>query len=93
MKTLSIDIETYSSVNLGKSGVYRYAESEDFEILLFSYSADHGPIQVIDMACGEEMPENVRRALTDDSVENGPSMPSLNASVCLPGSDATTRKK
>lgn len=69
MKTLSIDIETYSSVNLGKSGVYRYAESEDFEILLFSYSADHGPIQVIDMACGEEMPENVRRALTDDSVE------------------------
>lgn len=69
MKNLSIDIETYSSVNLGKSGVYRYAESDDFEILLFSYSADHGPIQVIDMACGEEMPENVRRALTDDSVE------------------------
>ena len=52
MKTLSIDIETYSSANLQKSGVYRYVEAPDFEILLFGYSADAGPVQVVDLACG-----------------------------------------
>ena len=53
MKTLSIDIETYSGENLQKAGVYRYAEALDFEILLFGYSMDSGPVEVVDLACGE----------------------------------------
>ena len=68
MKTLSIDIETYSDVVLPKSGVYRYCESPNFEILLFSYSADYGPVQVVDLACGEQLPADVLDALTDDAV-------------------------
>lgn len=68
MNHLSIDIETYSSVNLAKSGVYRYAEADDFEILLFGYSIDHGEVQVIDLACGETLPDNVLAALVDDKV-------------------------
>lgn len=68
MKTLSIDIETYSSVSLQKSGVYRYTESEDFEILLFGYSADNGPVQVVDLASGERIPAEVLRALSDSGV-------------------------
>jgi len=68
MKTLSIDIETYSDVILPKSGVYRYCESPDFEILLFAYSSDYGPVQVVDLACGEQIPANVLDALTDESI-------------------------
>ena len=68
MKTLSLDIETYSSVNLGRAGVYRYAESPDFDILLLGYSIDHGPVQVVDIACGERVPEEVLDALTDKKV-------------------------
>ena len=68
MKTLSIDIETYSDVPLQKSGVYRYCESPNFEILLFGYSADAGPVQVIDLTCGEKIPDDVLDALTDDAV-------------------------
>lgn len=68
MKTLSIDIETFSSASLQKSGVYRYTEAEDFEILLFGYSADNGPVQVIDLASGERIPEEVLRALSDGNV-------------------------
>ena len=68
MQTLSIDIETYSSISLQKSGVYRYVEAPDFEILLFGYSVDSGPVQVIDLACGEKIPEDVVEALTDDAV-------------------------
>jgi len=68
MKSLSIDIETFSSVNLGKSGVYRYVEAPDFEILLFGYSVDGGAVQVIDLACGEKIPGNVITALTDETV-------------------------
>ena len=52
MKTLSIDIETFSDVQLPKTGVYRYCESPNFEILLFAYSVDAGPVQIIDLACG-----------------------------------------
>ena len=68
MKTLSIDIETYSSTPLPKSGVYRYVEAPDFEILLFSYSADNQPVQIVDLACGESIPKEIITALTDDSV-------------------------
>ena len=69
MKRISIDLETYSSVDLGKSGVYKYAESEDFEILLFAYSIDDGEVKVIDLASGEVIPEEILSALSDESVE------------------------
>ena len=69
MKKLSIDLETYSSVDLGKSGVYKYAESEDFEILLFAYSIDDGEVKVVDLASGEIIPEEILSALSDESVE------------------------
>jgi len=68
MKTLSIDIETYSDQPLVKTGVYRYVESPVFEILLFAYSADGAPVQVVDLACGEQIPEEVISALTDNTV-------------------------
>lgn len=68
MKVLSIDIETFSSVNLQKCGVYKYAESEDFEILLFGYAVDGGAVQVVDLACGEKIPAEIIEALTDDAV-------------------------
>ena len=57
MNYLSIDIETYSSINLAKSGVYRYCEAEDFEILLFGYSVDGGEVKVVDLARGEKNPQ------------------------------------
>lgn len=68
MENLSIDLETFSSVNLGKCGVYKYAESEDFEILLFGYSVDGSEVQVVDLAQGETIPEVVLSALTDETV-------------------------
>lgn len=68
MKTLSIDIETYSSASLAKSGVYRYAEAPDFEILLFGYSVDGGSVQVVDLACGEKIPPEVIDTLMDETV-------------------------
>ena len=68
MKTLSIDLETYSSADIGKTGVYRYSESPDFEILLFGYSIDGAPVQLVDLTCGERVPEEVRDALSDPSV-------------------------
>lgn len=68
MRTISIDIESYSSVDLAKSGVYRYIESPDFEILLFGYSIDGGDIEVIDLASGETLPEEIQSALTDPSI-------------------------
>lgn len=68
MKTLSIDVETYSSAPLAKCGVYKYVEAPDFEILLFGYSADSGPVQVIDLACGEKLPPEITAALTDESI-------------------------
>lgn len=61
-------IETFSSVSLQKSGVYRYAESEDFEILLFGYSVDGGEVKVVDLAMGEKIPDDIIVALTDDEV-------------------------
>lgn len=68
MKTVSIDIETYSSINLQKAGVYRYAEAEDFEILLFAYSVDGGKVIVLDLASGERIPEEIINAIYDESV-------------------------
>lgn len=68
MKYLSIDIETYSSENLAKCGVYRYCQSPDFEVLLFGYSADGGPVKVIDLANGETIPDEILCALVDDKV-------------------------
>ena len=68
MKTLSIDIETFSSENLTKRGVYRYAEAPDFEILLFGYSADGAPVKVVDLTAGETLPADVLSALTDPAV-------------------------
>ena len=82
MKRLSIDLETYSSVDLGKSGVYKYAESEDFEILLFAYSIDDGEVKVIDLSNGEIIPEEILSALCDKGIEKW----AFNASferVCL----------
>lgn len=68
MKSLEIDIESFSSVDLSKCGVYRYAESPDFDILLFGYSVDDGDVRVVDLACGEEIPADIVAALSDDSV-------------------------
>lgn len=68
MQSLSIDIETYSSVDLSKCGVYKYTEAADFDILLFGYSVDGGPVQVVDLACGETIPQEIIAALTDDAV-------------------------
>lgn len=68
MQTLSIDIETYSPEPLAKCGVYRYCESPDFEILLFGYSIDGAPVQVVDFTAGEHLPEAVYSALTDPNV-------------------------
>ena len=68
MQTLSIDLETYSDQPLAKTGVYRYVESPDFEILLFAYSVDGGPVQQIDLACGKKIPSEVLSALEDETV-------------------------
>ena len=68
METLAIDIETYSDVSLPDCGVHRYTASDQFEILLFAYSVDDGNTQIVDLASGEELPADVMKALTDDSV-------------------------
>lgn len=68
MQTLSIDLETFSSQPLQKTGVYRYVESPDFEILLFAYSVDGDPVEQIDLACGEKIPSEVLSALEDETV-------------------------
>ena len=68
MKTISIDIETFSSVDLAKSGVYRYAESPDFEVLLFGYSVDGSAVSVVDLASGEKIPPHILSALEDKTV-------------------------
>ena len=68
MKNISIDIETYSSVDLSRCGVYKYAESPDFQILLFGYSVDGSEVTVVDLASGEQIPQDILTALTDDDV-------------------------
>ena len=68
MRTLSIDIESYSDVDLSKCGVYKYATSPAFEILLFGYAVDGGDVRVVDLACGEQIPDEIIYALSDASV-------------------------
>ncbi len=68
MRHLSIDIETYSSIDIKKAGLYKYVQSPDFQILLFAYSWDGGPVQVVDLAQGEQIPPEIVYALADPSV-------------------------
>ena len=82
MKKLMIDLETKSNIDLAKAGVYRYADSPYFDILLFAYSVDDNPVQVVDLASGEQLPEEILNALTDDRIQKH----AFNASferVCL----------
>ena len=68
MNEIDIDLETFSSTSLKDCGVYRYVESPDFEILLFGYSVDSGPVEVIDLASGEQIPGEILDAITDERV-------------------------
>ena len=68
MKELSIDLETYSDIDIQKCGAYKYAESENFEILLFGVSVDGSPVKVYDLACGDTVPEEILAALSDEKV-------------------------
>lgn len=68
MKHISIDIETKSSIDIGKAGLYKYAQSGDFEVLLFAYSVDSAPVQIVDLACGEQIPDVIITALNDKAV-------------------------
>ena len=68
MKNLSLDIETYSTTDIGKCGLYKYVENKNFEILLFAYSVDFGPVRIVDFAQGESLSEEIMAALADDTV-------------------------
>ena len=68
MKSLHIDIETFSEADLPKTGVYRYAEDPSFEVLLFGVAVDDGPVEVYDLKCGETIPKEILDALLDNSV-------------------------
>lgn len=68
MRHLSIDIETKSSVDIGKAGLYKYAQSEDFEILLLAYRIDNDPVNIVDFTEGEKLPEHIKQALADPTV-------------------------
>ena len=65
---LSCDIETFSSVDLQKAGVYRYVQAPDFDILLFGYAVNGGAVKVVDLAEGEEIPEEILEALSDEEI-------------------------
>lgn len=68
MNSISIDIETFSSNDLSKCGVYKYVEASDFDILLFGYAIDGGEVIVVDLAAGEEIPVEVLVALADEDI-------------------------
>lgn len=82
IKELSIDLETYSDVDISKCGAYKYAESDNFEILHFGVSVDNGPVEVYDLTAGDEIPTEILAALSDENVTKW----AFNASferVCL----------
>ena len=68
IKQMHLDLETFSSVDLSRSGVYKYAEAEDFEVLLFGVSVDGGAVRVYDLASGDKLPASIREALSDPKV-------------------------
>ena len=68
MKHLSIDIETFSDESIGDTGLYKYAQSDSFEIFLFAYSIDFGEVKIIDLAQGEKIPDEIVEALNDPEV-------------------------
>lgn len=68
IQEMSIDLETYSDVDIKKGGVYKYAESDNFEILLFAVSINNGPVVVYDLTCGDVLPEDIIDALVDDTI-------------------------
>ena len=68
MENLSIDIETYSPVDLATSGVYKYCATQEFEILLLSYSVDNGPVVIVDIASGEKLPQEIEEAIKSPKV-------------------------
>lgn len=68
MRFMSIDIETYSDIDINKAGVYRYVDTDEFKILLFAYSVDGGPVQLIDLTRGDSIPKEIVKALSDKSV-------------------------
>ena len=68
MTTLRIDLETYSSVDLKKCGVHKYAESDDFEVMLFAYAFDDEPVTVVDLAMGQKLPARVVSAINDPAI-------------------------
>ena len=90
MKKLMMDLETKSDIDIAKSGVYRYADSPYFDILLFAYSVDDAPVQVVDLASGERLPEEILNALTT-AFRSTPSTPVLNGSACQSGCGETIR--
>ena len=80
MKELSIDLETYSDIDISKCGAYKYTESDNFEILLFGVSVDNGPVVVYDLASSDEIPAEILAALSDENVTKW----AFNASHILP---------
>jgi DNA polymerase len=68
MVDLSIDIETFSSVDIKKSGLYRYVQASDFEVLLFAYSFNGKPVQIVDLTAGDEMPEEILKSMDNPNV-------------------------
>ena len=68
MREMSIDLETYSNIDISKCGAYKYAESENFEILLFGVSIDGSPVTVYDLACGDTIPDEILAAISDENV-------------------------
>ena len=82
IKEMSIDLETFSDVDISKCGVYKYAESDNFEILLFGVSINGEPVQVYDLACGHTIPKEILAALSDEHVTKWAFTASLER-ICL----------
>ena len=84
MKTISIDIETYSGTDLNKCGVYKYTEDPDFEVLLFGYAVDGGEVHVVDLALGKKIPADISASLTDKKRRSYPTAPSARTPAWPP---------